>query len=315
MRIVVGTRGSKLAVWQADWVRKQLTAAGHDVEICRIKTTGDRLSEAANLAFEAGGKEVFIKEIEDALLQGHVDVAVHSLKDLPVDQPPGLYVVSIPRREDPRDALISRDGRSFREIPPGARIGTSSLRRQLQLLHLRPDLVTLPIRGNVDTRLRKLDSREYDALVLAAAGLRRLGLGERITAYFEPEELCPAVGQGALAVEIRRGDEPMERTLRPLDDPMARQSVLAERAVLGRLGGGCDRPIAAHASIVRDPSRSSSPLNAYEVELRLLAVVMSSDARRLLKAHITGPATEAEALGKTVAEDLLSQGAGEILGI
>ncbi len=316
MKVVIGSRGSKLALVQAGWVRDQLLAGGHEVEIRRIRTTGDRQSEG-DRPVAVGTKQLFVKEIEEALLDGGVDLAVHSLKDMPAEQPVGLYVAAVPRREDPRDVLVSRDNRPLGALPAGARVGTSSLRRQIQLQRLRPDLLLLPINGNVDTRLRKLARGEYDALLLAAAGLNRLELGERITSYFDPEELCPAVGQGALAIQIRQGDELMARAVAPLDHPVSHQTVLAERAVVGRLGGGCDRPIAAHAWIGANSSTTGAT-EAAAPEMALLTVrgvVMSTDGRALLQASCFGPLSEATYLGQRLAQDLLSQGAAEILGI
>src|SRR5437764_3352888 len=217
MRIIIGTRGSKLALWQAGWVRDQLTARGHEVEIKVIKTTGDRL-ESVPLT-QSGTKGLFIKEIEEALGARAIDLAVHSLKDLPTEQPPGLRVAAVPRRADARDVLISSGARQLAALPSGSRVGTGSLRRQSQLRALRGDFEAVPVRGNVDTRLKKLERGEYDALVLAASGLERLGLAERVTQYITVSEMCPAAGQGALAVETRAGDERIVEAVMPLDDP------------------------------------------------------------------------------------------------
>src|SRR2546422_2212401 len=246
MRIIIGTRGSKLALWQAGWVRDQLAAQGHEVEIKVIKTTGDRLGNVP--LTQSGTKGLFIKEIEEALGAGAIDLAVHSLKDLPTEQPPGLGVAAVPSRADARDALISSGARPLAALPPGSRVGTGSLRRQSQLRALRGDLEAVPVRGNVDTRLKKLERGEYDALILAAAGLERLGLSERGTQYFAVDEMCPAVGQGALAIETREGDDRIEQAVMPLDDPRTHEAVRAERAMLPCLGGGCQTPTAAHAS-------------------------------------------------------------------
>lgn len=298
MNIRIGSRGSKLALWQAEWVKSQLAAAGHQIEIQIIKTTGDKL---ANVPLTSGGsKGLFIKEIEEALLAGEVDLAVHSLKDLPVDQPEGLCVAAVPERADSRDILISRDAKLLAALPAGARVGTSSLRRRSQLAALRADLVVLPIRGNVDTRLNKLDRGDFDAVALAAAGVERLGLQARVTQYFSIEEICPAVGQGALAIEIRKDDAETERTVNALDHPPSHQAVRAERAVLRRLGGGCAVPIAAHASLDG-------------THLRLLGVVASVNGTRVIRASATGPADDPERLGTTVAEALLDQGAETVL--
>ncbi|MBI1939969.1 MAG: hydroxymethylbilane synthase [Acidobacteria bacterium] len=298
MRIIIGSRGSQLALWQANWVKDRLAAAGHDLEIRVIKTTGDKL---ANIPLtQSGTKGLFIKEIEEALVAQEIDLAVHSLKDLPVEQPEGLSVAAVPEREDARDVLISRDGRAFSELPAGARIGTGSLRRQSQLRRLRADLEIIPLRGNLDTRLKKLDRGDCEAVVLAAAGVRRLGLAGRITEYFSPDQLCSAVGQGALALEIRADDERMRETLAPLDHAPTHRAVLAERAMLRHLGGGCQVPIAAYAA----PDGG---------QMRLVGVVASLDGSEIVRASALGPASEPEALGAAVARDLLEQGARLIL--
>ena len=296
MKVIIGSRGSKLALWQANWVQNQLAAAGHAVEIRIIKTTGDKL---ANLSLAPSGtKGLFIKEIEEALLAGEVDVAVHSLKDLPTEEPEGLCVAAVPRREDARDVLIA--GVPCAELKPGARVGTSSLRRQVQLRHLRHDLELVPMRGNLDTRLRKLDGGDCDALVLAAAGMHRLELGERIRQYFAVEQICPAVGQGALAIEIRRDDDPMRSAVTPLDDPATHSAIRAERAALRHLGGGCQAPIAAHARLENG-------------ELHLAGMVAHADGSRLLRSAAVGPACDPEGVGTALAESLLHQGARAIL--
>lgn len=312
MNMVIGTRGSQLALWQANWVKDQLAAAGHEISIKIIKTSGDKLqsyppdqplpASMAQVVAEVGTKGLFIKEIEEALLTGQVDLAVHSLKDLPTIMPPGLTLAAVPPREDARDAFISKDGRSFEALPAGARVGTSSPRRQAQIRGLRPDLELAPMRGNLTTRLRKLEQGDSAALVLAAAGLHRLGLRERITGYFSFEQVCPAVGQGALAIEIRQDHTDLVRAVMPLDDPPTHRAVSAERALLRRLGGGCQVPIAGHAGIVNDL-------------LQLRGVVASLDGVRVIRASSAGPQSEAESLGTIVAEDLLKQGAREILGI
>ncbi len=310
MTITVGTRGSKLALWQANWVKGRLAAAGHNAEIKIIKTTGDKiqkLSPAAPLpasiaetVAQVGTKGLFIKEIEDALLAGKIDVAVHSLKDLPTVQPAGLVLAAVPAREDARDVFISRDGKPFAALGSRARVGTSSLRRQTQLCALRGDLEIQAMRGNLDTRLKKLQRGDCDALVVAAAGVHRLGLSQHITAYFTFEEMCPAVGQGALAIEIREKDSHFAAALAPLDDPATHTAVRAERALLRRLGGGCQVPIAAHA-------------HTEDGQLRLRAVVASADGRTLLRSAADGPIAGPEDLGRRVAEDLLRQGAQAIL--
>ncbi len=310
MRIVIGSRGSKLALWQAHWVRDQLAAAGCEIEVRVIKTTGDKLqvvapndasrASVAQSVTEAGGKGLFIKEIEEALLATEIDVAVHSLKDMPTEEPAGLALGAVPRREDARDVFISRDGQPLKTLPPGARVATSSLRRQTQLRALRPDLVYVAMRGNLDTRLRKLERGDCEGLVLAAAGVHRLNLNERITHYFSLDQMCPAVGQGALAIEIRSQDLPTREAVTRLDHGETHQAIRAERAVLRRLGGGCQVPIAAYA-VVEDGN------------LRLQALVANLDGTRLIRAQAHGFAADPEALGVTVAEDLLRQGAREIL--
>lgn len=298
MKIVVGTRGSQLALWQATWVKDRLTARGYAVEIKVIKTTGDKL---ANVPLtQAGTKGLFIKEIEEALLERGVDLAVHSLKDLPTDQPEGLVVAAVPEREDPRDVLISKSGMPLASLPAGARMGTSSLRRMSQLRTLRQDLEVIPFRGNIDTRLRKLDRGDCDALVMAAAGLCRLGLAGRVTEYFSPDQMCPAVGQGAMAIEIRRGDRKIEDAVKPLDHADTHQAVRAERVMLRHLGGGCQVPIAAYAV----PNGRG---------LELIGVVASLDGVRIIRARAGGSIDDPEGLGALVAQSLLDQGARAIL--
>jgi hydroxymethylbilane synthase len=298
MKLTIGTRGSQLALWQSNWVRDQLVGAEHEVEIRIIKTTGDKMQTLPLAA--SGTKGLFIKEIEEALLEGVVDLAVHSMKDLPTDQPAGLIVAAVPQREDARDVLISASGKRINELPSGARLGTSSLRRQSQLRKLRSDLELVPMRGNLDTRLRKLDRGDCDAIVLAAAGVHRLGLRERITQYFSADEVCPAVGQGALAIECRRDDERVEQVLKPLDHAPTHLAVRAERAMLRHLGGGCQVPIAAHAV-------------AEDGQLRVMGVVADLRGETVIRAQASSAIEDPEALGAVVAEDLLRQGAGAIL--
>jgi hydroxymethylbilane synthase len=312
MNIVIGSRGSQLALWQANWVKDQLAAAGHEVAIEIIRTSGDKLqsyapteplpASLAQIVAEAGTKGLFIKEIEEALLSGQVDLAVHSLKDLPTTLPAGLILAAVPPREDARDVFISAGAIAFEQLPPGVCVGTSSPRRQAQVRWLRPDLKLVPVRGNLTTRLRKLESGDYDALVLAAAGIHRLGLRDRITAYFGFDQMCPAVGQGALAIEIREGDATLARAAAPLDDPLTHLAVRAERAMLLRLGGGCQVPIAAHA-------------NFEDAQLHLRGVVAATDGSRLIRGAANGPQGDPESLGAAVAEDLIGKGAGEILSI
>jgi hydroxymethylbilane synthase len=298
MQLTIGSRGSKLALWQAQWVRSRLLAAGHSVQIEVIRTSGDRLPASSLVG--SGIKGLFIKEIEEALREGKIDIAVHSCKDLPTEQPPGLVVAAVPERGDARDVLISRDGRRYPELRAGSVVATGSPRRQAQLLDWRRDVKLVAIRGNVDTRLQKLDRGECDALVVAAAGICRLGLAERITSYFDPDELCPAVGQGALAIEIRQDDAAAERAVQPLDHETTHRAVRAERALLQELGGGCSVPVAAHAV-------------AEGHSLHLRAMVASPDGRRLIRAAGNGPIGKPEELGRRLAAELLRQGARRIL--
>jgi hydroxymethylbilane synthase len=310
MRLIIGSRGSKLALWQAHWVRDLLVSAGFEIEIRIIKTTGDKLqavapgeplpASMAQTVAEAGSKGLFIKEIEEALLAREIDVAVHSLKDLPTVQPAGLALGAVPQREDARDVFIARNGHSLESLPPGARVATSSPRRQTQLRALRSGLVYVEIRGNLDTRLRKLERNDCEALVLAAAGVHRLGLSEHITSYFSFEQMCPAVGQGALGIEIRADDSNARAAVARLDHPATHLAVRAERAVLRRLGGGCQVPIASHAVVEHG-------------QMQLRGLVANLDGTRLIHAQTKGLAVDAETLGATVAEDLLRQGARAIL--
>ncbi len=292
--LTIGSRGSHLALWQARHVAGLLDRAGISTRVEVIKTTGDHLQTASLV--QAGGKGLFTKEIEDALLAGSIDLAVHSLKDLPTETPPGLAIAAIPEREDPRDALV---GKALRDLPPGARVGTSSGRRAAQLRVIRPDLAIEPVRGNVDTRLRKLKEGQYDAILLAAAGLRRLGLESEIAQILSPDEMCPAAGQGALAIQTRAGDEAFA-ICRSLDDPASHRAVDAERAALSALGGGCQLPVGAFAE-----HRGSV--------LRLTAVVVAPDGSKHLRAEAEHSPDLAEELGLRVAQELLSRGAGAIL--
>ena len=245
----IGTRGSALALWQAEWVKSQLLSGERElvVELVIIKTTGDKILDVP-LA-KVGGKGLFVKEIEEALLQGRADLAVHSVKDMPAELPEGLHLAAMPRREDPRDALISKNGAGLDKLPHRARVGTSSLRRAAQLLHLRPDLRIETLRGNVDTRLRKLESEGLDAIVLAAAGLKRMELSQVISEYLEPERILPAVGQGALGIETRIADLSTNEIVASLIHQQTVTTVRAERAFLKRLEGGCQVPIGAYATM------------------------------------------------------------------
>ncbi|MEK6525395.1 MAG: hydroxymethylbilane synthase [Nitrospirota bacterium] len=298
--LVLGTRGSRLAVWQAEWVQARLQEIAPSVTVAlqRIKTSGDMIVDVPLAAI--GGKGLFVKEIEEALLRGEIDLAVHSMKDVPTILPDGLDILCIAAREDPRDVLISRDALSLDHLPKGARVGTSSLRRQAQLLHRRPDLTVQILRGNLDTRLRKLRNGEYDAVVLAAAGLRRMGWSNEVTEYLPPEVSLPAIGQGALGLEGRREDGFVQELVAPLEHRPTRTAVTAERALLERLEGGCQVPIAAHATIKGDT-------------LIMDGLIASVDGRRLIRDMIQGPVSDARALGMRLAEQLLAQGGDSIL--
>jgi hydroxymethylbilane synthase len=293
--LIIGSRGSQLALWQAHWIQARLEKLGEQCRIEIIKTTGDKITDVA--LSQVGSKGLFTKEIEEALLAGEIDLAVHSLKDMPTDLPPGLTLAAIPEREDPRDALI---GRALTDLAAGARIGTGSLRRAAQLRALRPDLQIEDIRGNIDTRLRKLDEGRYDAIVLASAGLRRLGWENRITELFDPGIMCPAVGQGALAVETRDDGGPGFQAARQLEHAEARAAVTAERAVLASLGGGCQAPMGAHAFIENE-------------KLFLVALIVSPDGVQLVRKETEGPVADAAKLGRAVAEHLLNAGGKQIL--
>ena len=295
----LGTRASLLALSQANWVKKKVEEMhpGVGVTLVHIKTTGDKIDAPL---FKVGGKGLFVKEIEEALIRKEVDFAVHSAKDLPAVIPQGLILMAFPEREDPRDALISRAGKKFSEIPQGGKVGTGSLRRQAQLLSLRPDLEVVPLRGNLDTRLKKLSALNLDAVILASAGLRRLGWEDRISEFFDPEVMIPAVGQGVLALETRQEDERVREILAPLNHLPTRISVLAERAFLQKLGGGCQVPIAGFARI--DSER-----------LVLTGLVAGVDGKRLVKGRVEGPLEKNRDLGEGLAEDLLKRGAGQIL--
>ncbi len=292
--LTIGSRGSQLALWQAHHIADCLRALGVETRIEIIRTTGDHL-QTASLA-QAGGKGLFTKEIEEALLAGHIDLAVHSLKDLPTDSPEGLEIAAIPARQDPHDAVV---GSTLAQLPAGARVGTSSQRRSAQLLLLRPDLVIEPIRGNVDTRLRKVKEGQYAASLLAVAGLRRLGLEQEIAQVFSTQEMCPAPGQGALAVQTRTEGEAKDFCGR-LDHAATRQAVTCERALLAALGGGCQLPVGALAETQGDT-------------LRVSAIIVSPGGGQVVRAEATGAAARASAVGQAVAADLLARGGSEIL--
>jgi hydroxymethylbilane synthase len=292
----IGSRGSQLALWQANHIASLLKANGHHVEIEIIRTTGDKIADIA--LSQVGTKGMFTKEIEEALAEGRVHLAVHSLKDLPTEVTPGFELAAITRREDPRDVLLSRDHRGLNQLPQGARVGTSSLRRQAQLRALRPDLEIHPLRGNVDTRLRKLESGEFDAIILAAAGLRRLGRTELVREFIPAEIMCPAAGQGALGIEVREGDGETRQHLLFLDDAAARSATTCERALLHRLGGGCQVPIGALAEVRGE-------------HLHLTAVVAHPDGSQVLREAQSD--TNSENLAASVAKALLARGAEAIL--
>jgi hydroxymethylbilane synthase len=288
-----------LAKWQAEFVRKRiLEATGVDAEIVIIKTTGDKMQQASFA--QIGGRGVFIKELEEALLNEAVDLAVHSVKDIPTDVPSRLCFPLICRREDTRDCLISAQGETLATLRQGARVGTSSLRRQAQIRHMRPDLDVRELRGNVDTRLRKVESGEYDAILLAKAGLDRLGWSNRISEVLQPDVCLPAVGQGALGVQARQKDTEIADALAPLDDFETRQSIVAERSLLGRLEGGCQVPLGAWARFERG-------------ELVMDAVVCSPDGSQNIRQRAAAPPDQARELGQRMAQMLIESGAREIL--
>ncbi len=303
----IGTRGSALALWQANHVADLLNRHhGIEAELVRIRTSGDRLQSASvaqvneQIGSENGAKGIFIKELEEALFAGTIDLAVHSMKDVPTEIPAGLAFAAMTRREDPRDCLISRTGRALKYLPQGARIGTSSLRRQAQLRHFRADLDVVDLRGNVDTRLKKLDAREFDAIVLAMAGVNRLGSAKRITQVFDPEVMLPAVGQGALGIEIRVDDKHTAALVAVLDDAETRTCVTVERTLLHELQGGCQLPLGALARIADD-------------RLHLEAGVFSSDGRESVRREITLSSGDPPSAGKRLAENLIAAGAEKIL--
>lgn len=295
-KLRIGSRGSQLALWQSNHISALLQACGHDVEIEIIHTTGDKITDVA-LA-KVGTKGMFTKEIEEALAAGKVDLAVHSLKDLPTELPVGFEIAAITERQDPRDAFCSRKYSSIEDLPKGARVGTSSLRRQAQLKAVRPDLEIHPLRGNVDTRLRKLEQGEYDAIILASAGLKRLGKTELIKQIISAEIMCPAAGQGALGIEIRKGDTVTRELLAFLNDPAARATTTCERALLNSLGGGCQVPIGAFAEMRNG-------------RLHLDSIVADPDGTKLLRDSRDGD--DPVKLGNAAGASLLCRGGDAIL--
>jgi hydroxymethylbilane synthase len=299
--IRIGTRASQLALWQANWVKAELEKRypGLEVTLTKIKTQGDKILDVP-LAM-VGGKGLFVKEIEEAMLRGEIDIAVHSMKDVPTIFPSGLALRCITEREDPRDIIILKPGfKTFMDLPQGARIGTSSLRRKAQLLHLRPDFVMIDIRGNVETRIRKLTEDDLDGVVLAAAGLNRLGFAGQISEYLSTDICVPAIGQGALGIESRIDDGAINDMIDFFNHPATAWAVRAERALLRRLEGGCQVPIAAFATVEG-------------ARLTLNGLVASVDGQEFLKKRAEGPALEAEKIGISLADDLLIRGAGKIL--
>lgn len=299
-RLVIGTRSSQLALWQADYVAGRLREAypGLQVDKKLITTKGDRILDAP-LA-KIGGKGLFTKELETAMLAGEIDIAVHSLKDMPVDMPAGLIIGAVTRREDPGDVLVSPRYKLFSKLPGGAKVGTSSLRRRAQLLAQRPDLNICSLRGNVNTRLRKLEEEYFDGIILAAAGLKRLGFADRITDVLAPSLCLPAVGQGALAVECRAADQEVRELIAFLNDPDTRVCTRGERAFLRRVQGGCQVPVGVHGTMEKGV-------------LKLEGIIASLDGSRIFRDCQKGSPTEAEALGKTLAEQLLAAGGRAVL--
>jgi len=295
----IGTRASQLALWQANWVKSELEKRypGMTVTLTKIKTIGDKILDVP-LA-QVGGKGLFVKEIEEAMLRGEIDIAVHSMKDVPTEFPDGLGLHCITEREDPRDAVISREVK-FADLPHGARIGTSALRRQAQLLKIRPDLQMVIIRGNVETRISKLETDQLDAVILAAAGLKRLGFTAKVAEYLDTTLSIPAIGQGALGIECRLDNKEVMAAIDFFNHPATSFAVRAERALLWRCEGGCQVPIAAHGTVTGN-------------ELQLTGFIASVDGKRSVKGSISGPATDCEKLGITLAEKLLKDGGHEIL--
>ncbi|MBI5098289.1 MAG: hydroxymethylbilane synthase [Nitrospirae bacterium] len=325
-KIIIATRGSKLALWQAEWIKAQLEKNNPDleVELKKIKTTGDMILDVP-LA-QAGGKGLFVKEIEEALLKKTADLAVHSMKDVPTDLPEGLHLAAICKREDARDALFTKISNSkfqipnFKSLPNGAHVGTSSLRRICQLLNKRPDLKITQLRGNLDTRLRKLDEGQFDAIILATAGVKRLGLQKRITEILPSEISLPAIGQGAVGVECRVDDQLINKLLKKLNHRATSLCVKAERAFLKKLEGGCQVPIGAYARLVSQKSEvrsqkagKTSKLKNQNSKLIIEGLVGSLDGKTLIKGSKKGSIEDAESLGTKLAEILLSKGAGKIL--
>jgi len=314
-KIIIGTRGSKLALWQAEWVKSELEKLypGIEVELNKIKTTGDKILDVP-LA-KVGGKGLFVKEIEEAILRGEADIAVHSMKDVPTEFPDGLHLAVICEREDPRDAFIAgrktaAGNSKFMDLKKGAVVGTSSLRRSCQLLNIRPDLKIEQLRGNLDTRIRKLDEGQFDAIILAAAGIKRLGWADRITEILPPDASLPAIGQGAVGIECKSGDEEINRMIAPLNHPETAICVRAERAFLKKLEGGCQVPIAAYARL---KNRKGGMPDETSQAIVIEGLVGNLDGDVIIKESIEGSPEMAESLGLALAEKLLSRGAKKIL--
>jgi hydroxymethylbilane synthase len=295
----IGTRASQLALWQANWVKSELEQKypGMEVTLAKIKTMGDKILDVP--LSQVGGKGLFVKEIEEAMLRGEIDIAVHSMKDVPTEFPEGLGLHCITEREDPRDAVISRNVR-FADLPQGAKIGTSALRRQAQLLKVRPDLQMVIIRGNVETRIRKLEEERLDAVILAAAGLKRLGFTEKVAEYLDTDLSIPAIGQGALGIECRLADPVITEIIAFFNHPETAYAVRAERSLLKRCEGGCQVPIAAHGTVNGGT-------------LRLVGFISAVDGQHSVRGEISGPVAECEQLGVTLADKLLADGGREIL--
>ncbi len=300
MKLRIGTRGSPLALAQSNWVKEKIKAEYPDIQITllKIKTKGDKILDSP-LA-EIGGKGLFVKEIEESLLREEVDLAVHSMKDLPADLPEDLEIAIYPEREDPRDALVSLGFQTLSALPAGSSVGTGSLRRSTQLLHLRPDLHVVPLRGNVGTRLRKLETENLQAVILAAAGLRRLGLSDRISQVLSPDEILPAVGQGALGLELRQDDTATKEALQFLNHERTEVTVRAERAFLNKLEGGCQVPIAAYSRLERE-------------DIILQGLVAELDGSRVIKDEVRGKKNRPEDIGTALADRILTAGGDKIL--
>jgi len=298
--IRIGTRGSQLALWQANWVKSNLEGLYRDlqIELEVIKTSGDKILDVP-LA-KVGGKGLFVKEIEQALMDGQIDIAVHSMKDMPGDLPDSLCIGVIPEREVPYDILISQGDKPIKNLPTGARVGTSSLRRASQLLYMRPDIEIFPLRGNLDTRIRKLTAEHLDAIILAGAGVKRLNLEHVISEYIDPDIILPAVGQGALCIEVRKADPPIHELIAPLDHAETNRIVKSERAFLKRLEGGCQVPMAAFGRIDADT-------------LTLAGMVAETDGTIMHHQTISGAVSEAEAIGHELAGRLIDMGADQII--